>query len=177
MKLVGKFNSLKYADYSWFFSKIKQSLVPLIFKILFLNFDFIQLNSVVRIGCENLANFRACRFVYFLHLPFWGQFKSTRSSSGGHRKKYFSAYGFYHGIPAVLMDFILSSSGTGQNPVWGIFNNHISKLESNGFWILGESYSQINVGPKNETKCEKLPCYEKSLQMKKICKPGSLKIY
>ena len=70
------------------------------------------------------------------------------------------------------MDFIQSTKST----VWEIFDYHISKLEGNGFWILGKSYSQINISQKNETECESLSCYEKSRATKKICKPGINKI-
>ena len=60
--------------------------------------------------------------------------------------------------------------------VFEIITNHIdySELESNGFWILGKSFSQINISPKKETKCENCSCYEKSLKTNKICKPGIL---
>ena len=51
------------------------------------------------------------------------------------------------------------------------------QLESNGLWILGKSFSHINISPKNETKCENFSCYEKSLKTNKICKPGIFKIY
>ena len=67
------------------------------------------------------------------------------------------------------MDFTQSSNSN----VWEIFDDHISKLESNEFWILGQSYSEIKMSPKNETKCESLSCYEKSRRTKKVCKPGT----
>ena len=80
------------------------------------------------------------------------------------------------------MDFVQSTNTS----VWGIVDNHISDLylnisefdsESYGFWILGKSYSQINITPKKEKKCENFSCYEKSLKTNKICKPGIFKIY
>ena len=82
----------------------------------------------------------------------------------------FLAYGYYHGVPAILMDFVQSTSSS----VYEIFEDHIARLESNGYWILGESFFQINIGPKNETKCENFSCYEKSLKTNKICQPGIL---
>ena len=66
------------------------------------------------------------------------------------------------------MDFINSTTAFEK------FDNPVSKLELDEFWILGESFSQIKITPKKETKCEKFSCYEKSLKTKKICKPGIL---
>ena len=81
------------------------------------------------------------------------------------------AYGYYHEIPAILMDSVNSTN-------YSVSEIHstqsFSNLESNGFWILGKSFSQINISPKKETKCENFSCYEKSLKTNKICKPGIL---
>ena len=68
------------------------------------------------------------------------------------------------------MDVVQSMNSS----VWDIFRDHLPQLESNEFWILGKSFSQINISPKKETKCENFSCYEKSLKTNKICKPGIL---
>ena len=86
--------------------------------------------------------------------------------------KFVKAYGYYHEIPAITMDYVQSMNSA----VWQIFDNHIynRQSESNEFWILGKSFSQINISPKKESKCENFSCYEKSLKTKKICKQGIL---
>ena len=70
------------------------------------------------------------------------------------------------------MEFVQSTNYS----VMELINNHIDvyELENIGFWILGKSFSQINISPKKETKCENFSCYEKSLKTNKICKPGIL---
>ena len=69
------------------------------------------------------------------------------------------------------MDFVQSTNSSVEE----IWEDHLYNIsENSGFWILGQSFSQINISPKNETKCENLSCYEKSLKTNKICKPGKL---
>ena len=68
------------------------------------------------------------------------------------------------------MDFVQSTNSSVEE----IWEDHLMGLYDNGFWILGKSFSQINISPKNETKCENFSCYEKSLKTNKICKPGIL---
>ena len=76
------------------------------------------------------------------------------------------------------MDFVQSTNSEVLDILADMTESSMNwQLENNGFWILGKSFSQINISPKKETKCENFSCYEKSLKTNKICKPGIFKIY
>ena len=85
-------------------------------------------------------------------------------------------YGEYLGLPAVLSEELYH---LGESVVELIMRRENFGLEyEKEIWVLGASHNITNkLKPKKSIKCGEDFCYKKSLDEKKICRPGTLYFY
>ena len=86
----------------------------------------------------------------------------------------FAGIGEYDGGPVLLSEQAFESNYL----ILDLLNALVCQLRSWGnyeIWILGSSYDSItNIESNTSIMCGVEPCFDKSLNERKICKPGSL---
>ena len=74
----------------------------------------------------------------------------------------------YSGVPAILSE---EADTFGKSIQW-IWEKELKKPTD--FWVLGAAFNDTRITPNSRIACNKIPCYEKSLKVRKICKPGMI---